>query len=304
MGGWENSTRGAPEVELVPGQPFDRGDGTLVSSSGSVFEFLDFVIPRGVTVRVRSPGNAPLQIRSCGAMRIDGTLVLDATPPSAALSQAQMGRRVTPAHDLVNAAGVVLFSAGDIDVRGHIEHLPLESRSRGGSPLTLISGGDVRMLGGRVPSETTVGTESGRILGEAQGAFGVPLMPMDRGLPAGVALRAEAWCEWFALPHTRYRRVEIELDRPSDGLRVQVQVTRGDSSNPARPSRDGQQSRVPLPLTGTARGSPGRFPAILSRSRSASRPTAAGVARLHRDRQLISRRRCRGVALETRPAAG
>lgn len=247
----------APRTSTVlkPGLPFDRGDGQLVVAPGPVFDFLDVDIPADVTVRLVHGG--PVQIRACGNITIDGELVLEGTPPGVTLPGSDV-----PASQILEAAGVALIAAGEIVVRGRIEGPGASDEARtGSSPLTLLSGGDLWLLGGRVPTGITLATEPGRrVHGEAgSGANPVPAAPMKSELPPGVTLRAAAATEWFRLPFTHYRRIEIELEDVRGDLRVQVQVASADASDPERPSRDALPAPVPLPLKESLSVPPGGF---------------------------------------------
>ena len=246
----------APSVStvLVPGQPFDRGDGQLVVSQGGVFDFVDVEIPEGVTVRVRSAGQQ-VQLRACGDFVVDGALVLDGTPAGVPLR----GTQDVPAAEILEAAGVALVAGGDIVVRGRIA--TAEDRSDVDSPVTLLCGGDLWLLGGRVPARITLATEPGRgVHGEARsGANPVQAVPMTPDLPPGTKMRAAASTEWLRLPVTHHRRIEVELDDVRGDLKLSVQVAPADASDLDRPSRDALPAPVPLPLKAPLVIPPGGF---------------------------------------------
>lgn len=245
------------DTELVAGRAFDRGDGRQVTSPGPTFDFVDIHIPKGVTVRLSS-GGTPVQLRACGDIRIDGELVLEDTPLGVTLES----REDIAASDIASSAGAALVAGGDITVQGRIVHLPSRERApRTGSPLALLAGGDLWLPGGRLPARITLAREPGdRVHGEARsGAIPVATAPMTPDLPPGISLRAAAATEWFRLPITHYRRVEIELRDVEGDLRVQVQSAPPDAADPSRPSRDGLLAPVPLPMKEPLNVPPGGF---------------------------------------------
>ncbi len=241
-------------TELIPGQPFDRGDGTLVVSDGGVFDFADVVIPEGVTVRLRGAGDAPVRIRSTGAIVVEGELVLDSTPWT------RFGSVVPQLEgDLIDSSQSLIVAADDIVVRGSITRRGAPTRDA--SPVTLLCGGEVSLSGGKMPSGSVIAIERGRFLGEAQGDVHIVALaaPMARELPVGVTLRAEAFTDWYPLPHTRHGGIEIKPSQIEGDLRLKVQLAPPDSINPMRPSREGLQAELPVPLSAPISVPPGGF---------------------------------------------
>ena len=242
------------DTELAVGRSFDRGDGREVTATDGVFDFLDVHVPEGVTVRVRSTGE-PVLLRACGDIRVDGSLIFDGTPLGAVLER----RGDVPPAEILSASGAGLVAGGDIRVSGRVVRQPLGTHE--GSPLTMLAGGDLWLPGGRVPGRVTLAFEpGGRVIGEARsGAIPVAATPMTPELPPGVTVRAAAMSEWFRLPVTHYRRVEIELHDVRGDLQVQVQAAPPDAADPTRPSREPLLAPVELPLKAPLEVPPGGF---------------------------------------------
>ncbi|MEM7198809.1 MAG: Ig-like domain-containing protein [Planctomycetota bacterium] len=232
-------------MDLAPGQPFDRGDGVLVRASGRSFDFLGVFIPRGVTVRVRGQEAGPLVIRACGSVRIEGTLLLDATPVGHWNESA-----ADPAVDvLLDASGVAILAGGDILIPGQIRHQPAAGGASGGSPLSLIAGGGL-MLNGRLPPATILATEpSGRVAGAVQGdPIRVAIAPMRRRVAAGLALETAAVTPWLPLPSGAGEALDVVLGGVRGGLAVEVQAAPADPRQPALPALDLVEAPRRLPL--------------------------------------------------------
>jgi hypothetical protein len=214
---------------LHPGQPFDRGDGVLVASDGTVFDFLEVDIPQGVTVTLHHAGGMSGQLRAAGAMRIQGELVLEGTP---------LGSPIGNGADL-HPAGAALP----------------------GSPLTLMCGGELWLRGSRLPLHTAVVTEAGRSpAGESAADLDVAVVtPTTPELALGVVLPAQAATQWYPLPLTRYGQVQVEAIDVSGDVEVQVQVAPADPAHPGRPNPDVLHAPVRLPLTAPLSIPPGGF---------------------------------------------
>ncbi len=228
-------------MELLPGRPFDRGDGVLVRAENGVFDFAGVFIPRGTVVRVVA-GADPVEIRACGSIRIEGDLVLVGT---------RLGQWSAEASDvalpaLVDGSGSVLLAAGDILMLGQIRHEAVVGARPAGSPLTLVCGGGM-VLGGRLPLRTVLATEpGGHVAGAAQGSpIRVTVASLSKPLPPGPPLAAAAVTEWLRLPARRMDAVEVELGG-ADGVEVEVQVAVGDPSNPARALDDQAMLHAPV----------------------------------------------------------
>jgi hypothetical protein len=243
---------------LEPGVPFDRGDGTSVISEGSVFEFLDVMIPRGVTVRLRSGPDGLVQLKIAGSFRLDGDLILVHTPLGVEPSRT----RELTATELSSAASVIVIAGGDMEIRGRIVHEPRPGEAaKSGSPVTLLAGGDLFLTGARLPPLAVLATEpEGRLRGDAPASLNaIRVAPMIPELPAGTTLPVEAATGWYRIPLTPHGQIEIEAKGVQGDLRLHVQVAPADPSEPARPSADVRNTPVPLPLASPLTVPPGGF---------------------------------------------
>ena len=262
----------AKSLELEPGRRFDRGDGTMVSTERPVFDFLDFVIPRGVRVVVRSRSDEPLQIRSVGRIEIEGELVFESTP----WGQNLRTHEESPTY-VSQVAGALLVAGGDVRIRGRVSHAPPGSQQRGrsSSPLTVLSGGSVGLYGGTLPERTYLAVEGdGRVRGETLGGLWrvVHVAPTFDELPAHAGWDAAAATRWYPIPRNRFGRIDVELGDLRGELDVQVQVALPDPSNPSRPG-DAELVPVSLPLTEPLSVPPGAFVRFLLEARgSAGQP--------------------------------
>ena len=231
-------------IDLVPGQPFDRGDGLFVSSAADgVFDFLGVFIPRGVTVRVHAGPERRVLLRACSSIRIEGELVVVGTRPGRWREEATEAS----AQSVIDAAGAALLAGGDILALGQIRHEPAAGDESAGSPLTLLCGGGL-LLGGRIPAHTVLATEvGGQVAGTAQGGpIRVTVAPMDSA--PGTRLEAAAVTEWRPVPNALEGAVEVELGGAAEGVRVEMQVALPDPSNPARPAEDDGVLGAPVPV--------------------------------------------------------
>lgn len=197
---------------LRPGQPFDRGDGREVVSTGPDFPFLAVDVPAGVEVTVDAE-TAPVRLRACGGMRIAGKLTLRA--PAARLPASRFQTQV---EELVEAAPVTLLAAGDIELRGSIE---------AGAPvpgdhtvLLLATAGRLRLFGS-APFQTMLAVEarngaSSTTIDGTRGQSRAYATTFTYGLSPGTAMVVRGVLPWRQLPLHR------------DGGRVQWIEATGD----------------------------------------------------------------------------
>jgi hypothetical protein len=217
------------DVVLRPGEPFDRGDGTLVVSRGPVFPFLAIDIPAGVTVRVDG-GTASMRLLSCGGIRIDG--VLELTAATTVLPPLAHGSAV---NDLLEAAPVALLAAGDIHFGGRVvvgAALPADHTA-----LTLASAGRFHLFG-TLPYNTVLAVEATTtplaapaIVG-SRGQSVLTFATFTLGIAAGGAFAVQGCSPWQQLPYDRDGGV-LHLVEVGSGLRV------GWQQAPADPVRKG-----------------------------------------------------------------
>jgi len=225
----------APQASIVlePGVPFDRGDGVMVSSDGPRFDFLGVYIPSGVTVSVRSPGGERVEIRTVGSVRIEGVLELVDTPSQSGFEPAAN----VPVAALTAAAGTAGISGGDILVFGQIRHRWTSPVPSVGSSLALIAGGVLWVSGG-VPPQTILASEPETPLAGVlhADALQATVVGMQRDLPPGVEVMAEAVTGWLPLRPSVDGTVEVLAIGASPGLHVEVQLASSDPSDPGRPN--------------------------------------------------------------------
>jgi hypothetical protein len=220
------------DVVLRPGVPFDRGDGVEVASRGSSFPFLAIDVPSGVTVRIEASAG-PVQLLSCGAVRIAGTLQLVAFP-----LPLKVPSHGTAAQELIDAAPVALVAAGAVIVRGRIE---LAGELAGDhSALTVASAGGIQLLGEPLPYNTILAVEppwsavaEPAIVG-LRGQVATTVVTFTYGMAAGGQWKVRCASPWRALPMDRdggvLRLVDVE-----DGLQVHWQVTGADAVRVGEP---------------------------------------------------------------------
>jgi hypothetical protein len=219
------------DTVLRPGEPFDRGDGTLVVSRGPVFPFLAIDVPAGVTVRVDG-GTAPMRLLSCGGIRIDGVLELAAA--TTVLPPLAHGSAV---NDLLDVAPVALLAAGDIWFGGRVVvGAPLPSDH---TALTLASAGRFHLLG-TLPYNTVLAVEATTtplnapaIVG-SRGQSVLTFATFTFGLAAGGAIAVQGGSPWRQLPFDRDGGV-LHLTDVDANLRVGWQQAPADPVRKADP---------------------------------------------------------------------
>jgi hypothetical protein len=221
-----------PQVDTVlrPGTPFDRGDGTIVLGRGASFPFLAVDIPPGVVVRIDATAG-PVEITSCGAIRMAGELVVDAPPASLPPGRFQ----VQPVRELVVAAPVALVAAGPIDASGVIRaahEVPAD-----GTALLLASATRL-WLRGTLPFQTMLVVESaGGAQGLIEGARGQSRVYAASFTP-GVAPRADfvavGATTWRQLPFGASGAV-VRLEEVEGSFALAWQTAFEDAVVPGRP---------------------------------------------------------------------
>jgi hypothetical protein len=233
------------DLRLVPGQPFDRGDGLIVQPDGGRFDFTSIRIPRGVTVRLEPSPDQPICLRSLTAIEIEGDLLLGAGAVSPIVPAA--GDQL-PAARLIDAAAVALVAAREIAISGRIR---LEHPTPPRSALSLVSGGPLRVRG-ELPARTVLAVPPGtRVDGSAVAPIPVEVA-LTPGLAPGALVTAEAWTDWYRMPGDRIGPIDVELlDADADAApTVAVQIAPPDPVDPSRPylAAGGPSRPAALPL--------------------------------------------------------
>ena len=184
------------DTTLRPGEPFDRGDGQIVTSRGAVFPFLAVDIPAGVSVTIDARAG-PVQILCCADLRIAGSVEL------LGLAQPMQGRylQVVPVRDLLEGAPVALVAAGDVQVRGTVTaRTPVAAES---TPLTLATAGRMD-LNGALPFNTILALEAeGPAVKGVLGQTKVVSATFTYGIARGASFVASGFTSWRQLPWDR-----------------------------------------------------------------------------------------------------
>src|SRR5262245_31829978 len=184
------------DTMLRPGEPFDRGDGQIVTSRGAVFPFLAVDIPAGVSVRVDASAG-PVQILCCADMRIAGSVELLGS------AQPMQGRylQVVPVRDLLEGAPVAMVAAGDVQVRGTVKAAtPVAAES---TLLTLATTGRMD-LNGALPFNTILALEAeGPAVKGVLGQSKVVWATFTYGIARGATFVAGGFTCWRQLPWDR-----------------------------------------------------------------------------------------------------
>jgi hypothetical protein len=240
---------------LVPGVPFDRGDGTMVVSNGNQFPFLCIDVPAGIKVEVQARGPQPVQLLAVGGVRIAGTLVVGS-------SGVQLRRSPNvrmSASAIIDVVPVCVLAAGDIRITGSIERVV--QAPTGSTSLALLTAGRIDGSGHEIPADTLFGLEpllggsdEPRITRIAQGEV-IPVQ-LTVGLAPGTVLEVESATPWRAMPMDRDGAMVEVIDR-DPGLRVLLQSVPPDPAQPGPPERRatplpaprevGDQDVVPFP---------------------------------------------------------
>jgi len=193
------------DTTLRPGEPFDRGDGHIVTSLGAVFPFLAVDIPPGVSVTVDARAG-PVQILCCADMRVAGAVELLGS------AQPMQGRylQVVPVRDLLEGAPVAMVAAGDVHVLGTVmARTPVAAES---TVLTLATAGRMH-LNGALPFNTILALETkGPAVKGVLGQTKVVWATFTYGIARGAAFVASGFTSWRQLPWDRDGGVVQILD--------------------------------------------------------------------------------------------
>ena len=218
------------DLVLVPGLPFDRGDGVLVTSRGGAFPFLAIDIPAGITVRVDGR-SGPVVLLAAGGVHIAGTL--EVGTGSASLHVPSHGVAV---QELIDNSTFSLVAAGDIRLLGSLEvTTPLASDR---SAVTLASAGRIHLVG-KLPFNSILAVEStqaspnGPAIVGPRGQVTTAVASFSYGLAPGARWTARGTSPWRALPMDRDGGV-VRLIDWDPRLRASWQVA------PAHPVRRGE----------------------------------------------------------------
>jgi hypothetical protein len=223
------------DTVLRPGQPFDRGDGTVVTSLGAVFPFLWVDVPEGVTVSVPADAGQVL-VLSCGGIRIAGTIAIQ-TPSTGLLP----GTAASPAMTLLANSSFALLAAGDVHLTGRIT--TGTAVSDGTSALTLIAGGRIELArrAQPVPPFSILATEQ---IDSRAGALDWQCLRviarMTYGLAPGSGFSVAGHTPWVALPSDRDGGI-VRLEGVRGNLRVGYQVAPPDPVRSTEPDGDRQR---------------------------------------------------------------
>ncbi|MCB9877398.1 MAG: hypothetical protein H6835_07330 [Planctomycetes bacterium] len=219
--------RPSNDVELRPGQPFDRGDGTLVQSIGGDFPFLAVDVPSGVRVTLDASAG-PVRLLACGSVRIAGELVLRAAPVP------MPGSRFAtwPVRSLLAEAPVAVLAAGDVHVEGA---LTVERQASEGETQLLLAAAGRMSLRGTLPVNTLLVVDAAVVGGDAliegpRGQSRAWSATFTRGLAAGADFEVRGVLPWRCLPsyedHGLLRLVDSE---PMGVFEVAWQATSPDA---------------------------------------------------------------------------
>ncbi|MBK8096472.1 MAG: hypothetical protein IPK26_05150 [Planctomycetes bacterium] len=222
------------DLVLRPGEPFDRGDGTLVQSEGNRFPFLAIDIPAGITVRLLAPNGAALL--ACGSVRIDGELQID-TPPLVARGHAL---REVPVAALLTGAAVALVAGGEVIVNGAVT--AAGAIGEGQSVLTVASAGGARITG-PLPDGAIVAVEAQRPLqwhaAQRKRTMTTRLTP---GVPENCEIECVAHSAWLRFPSDVASGI-VAIDQLDPRLEIGWQLA------PPDPVRTGRADTRPERLT-------------------------------------------------------
>ncbi|GAB4161453.1 MAG: hypothetical protein Fur0037_28070 [Planctomycetota bacterium] len=246
--------RPSRDVALRAGEPFDRGDGRLVTSRGGEFPFLSVDIPEGVTVSVDA-GAVPVRLLSSGSIRIRGILEL-----GSALTEPRPWTRswdTAPVEELMSAAPVTIVCGGDLVIEGGIR--AAKPVPQGRTALALLAAGSLE-LRGEIPEGTILAVEEegrGKRLKGLDDSKSIHLTTrFHAGLPRGASLAASIATPWIRLPQ-EISSARLELAGWDPAIEVGVQQAVPD---PLRPDRPDLRNERLSPIHWTGRDVVVRFP--------------------------------------------
>jgi hypothetical protein len=129
-------------------------------------------------------------------------------------------------------------------VRGEIRRQGGDERPVG-SPLTLFSGGLLRLFGKVCPG-AVLATDMPPREGEVREPY-IPTQPSSRAVPAEAPQEAESWTEWQRIPEGRGQADEVRLEGLR-GIEVACQIVGPNPNDPSRPADDESLLPQPTPL--------------------------------------------------------
>lgn len=221
--------RPSTDTTLRAGAPFDRGDGTIVTSDGSDFPFLAVDVPAGVTVRLDASAG-PVRLLSCGSVRVGGHVEIAAAPQPLPARRAQQ-----PVRELIAAAPVAVLAAGEIEIQGRVSS---HAGSAGDNTCLLLAsagGLDLRGMVGELPFHTMLAFETGgSAIQGARGQSVVFVATFSYGLADGADFVVQGVTPWRLLPPDREAGV-AELVDASPGLEIRWQAAPRDPVRPTLP---------------------------------------------------------------------
>ncbi|MCR9247567.1 MAG: Ig-like domain-containing protein [bacterium] len=231
--------RPTSDLTLRPGVAFDRGDGVMVQSVDGKFPFLAIDIPRGVTLRIDSPG--PVRLQSVGGIAIAGDLELAA--PTATVPTLQHGAL---ASELLAEAPVALVAAGEVRVTGRI--VTATTLPSNQTALAIATAARIQ-LGGELPYNTVLAVEratarSGPAIQGPRGQSLPTAVAFEYGLAAGARFAVRGASPWRLLGRDHDRGV-LRFLGASPSLQIRWQTVLADPAEPTAP--DLRPDRLPRP---------------------------------------------------------
>lgn len=214
------------DVTLRRGQPFDRGDGHMVVSTGSTLPFLAIDVPRGVKVTIDA-SLAPVHLVAAGGVRIAGELELLAPAGRVPVRRLQ----TPPIEELRDAAAIAVVAGGAICIDGRV--------TASADASWLLASADRLVLGSELPLHTLLAfdaaTESSAPAIEGpRGQSTVVPAAFTFGVPPGADFVVSGCTPWRQLPVGRDGGVLQLVDRIGD-LAVAWQTAPVDSYHPELP---------------------------------------------------------------------
>ena len=213
------------DMVLVPGEPFDRGDGVVLRSRGRTFPFTAIDVPEGVTVAVDTRAG-PVRLLAVDRARIAGTLRVDGQGPGLRSTDRQVDVSL-----VMESSAVTLLAPGGIEISGQV----VAGSESSGAALALIAGGTLQL--GPVPAGTILATEVGcKVTGALATSCHSVQLQLTPGLPPGGQLEAIGAAEYRRLP-PGISGGQLRLDRGDPQIRVSWQATLPDAVQAQMPDR-------------------------------------------------------------------
>ena len=218
------------DTVLVPGEPFDRGDGVVLRSQGHTFPFMAIDIPDGVTVRVDARAG-PVRLLAVDRAQIAGKLQIDGRGRGLRSTDRQVDVSL-----VMDGSAVTLMAPGGIAITGEVT----AEGDAEGSALALITGGRLEL--GPVPAGTILATEPGcKVVGALDPSCRSVQLQLTPGLPAAAQIEAVGVADYLPLP-PGIAGGTLRLDACDPAIRVSWQATLPDAVEVQRPDRRSARS--------------------------------------------------------------